>query len=49
MPEEEKEAEISEYTITFLDALARLQATWKYMHKFDTEGNITVMCNKVKN
>jgi hypothetical protein len=32
-----------------LDALKRLEAARKYMCQFDTENNITVMCNKVEN
>jgi hypothetical protein len=47
-PEEEpkEEEEVAEHKATFLDAL---EAARKYMCQFDTEDNITVMCNEAEN
>jgi hypothetical protein len=34
---------------TFLDEVKGLETTRKYICQFGTEGNVTVMCNKVEN
>jgi hypothetical protein len=47
-PEEPKEEkEVAEHKATFFDALKGLEAARKYTCQFDTENNITVMCNEV--
>jgi hypothetical protein len=49
-PEEpEEEEDVAEHETKFLDALKGLEAARKYICQFNTENNITVICNKVQN
>jgi hypothetical protein len=48
-PEKEEEEEVAELKAIFLDATQGLEADRRYMCQFDTEKNITVMCNEAEN
>lgn len=51
-PEEEleqKEEEVAEDNVTFLDALKGLEVVRTYMCQFDIEDSIIVLCNKLEN
>jgi uncharacterized small protein (DUF1192 family) len=43
------QVEVAELKATFLDAIQELEAARKYMCQFNTENNITVMCNEAEN
>jgi hypothetical protein len=45
----EEAEEVAEHKVTFLDAQKELEAARNYMCHFDTENNISVMCNEVEN